>query len=159
MKKILFVLLIAPLISGCEKELSATEYLITYQQEVTQLNELFEESRLHIEKGEIDEAEKVRSALFKESNQALNKIERLKAYENADFFKKETLEAIRFFKDISSSEHRELIQILRKEKLELIDDVRVSRINLNADQLVQKQIYRWNQARLQFERMFKVSIS
>jgi hypothetical protein len=158
MKNILVALMLSPFVYSCQKDLSATEFLITHQEEVTSLNEIFEESRSYIAEKRLDKAEKSRVNLFNESSQALKKIEKLESFEDADFLKKETLSLIRFYKDLSSSDHRELIQILRKEKLELIDDVRVSRLNVNFDQMVERQNEKWTKAKMQFERMYKVSV-
>ncbi len=158
MKNILFVWMLVPFFYACKKELSETEYLITHQEAVTNLSELFQESRLLIEKKELEKAEKMRVELFNESNRSLKKIEKLKAHEEDEFLKSESLSLIRFYRDLSSSEHRELIQILRKEKLELIDDVRIALLNKDFDKMVQEQHNRWTKAKMQFERMYKVDI-
>lgn len=158
MKNILFVLMIIPFVYACKKELSASEYLTIHHEEVTKLNTLFEESRNYMFKKELDKSEQKRQELFHESSQALKKVERLEAYEEDDFLKLETLSLIRFYKDLSASDHRELIQILTKEKLELIDDVRVANLNKSFDQMVHVQNERWRKAKMQFERMNKVYI-
>lgn len=158
MKNILFVLMLAPFVYACKKQLSASEYLMTHHEEVANLNELFKESRVYISEKEIERAEKVRVMLFNESSQSLKKIERIDAHEEGAFLKSETLDLIRFYRDLSSSEHRELIQILRKEKLELIDDVRVSVLNKDFDRMVEEQNERWRKSKMQFERMYKVSL-
>ena len=159
MKNILFVLMFVPFMYACKKELSASDYLQMHQEEVSNLNELFQESRDLITKQEIEKAEKFRVELLNESNRALKKIEGIEAHEVDGFLKKETLSIIRFYKGLSSHEHRELIQTLRKEKLELIDDVRVIVLNKAFDRMVGEQNERWKQAKMQFERMYKVSIS
>ncbi len=150
--------MLSPFVYACKKELSASEYLITHQEEVQNLNGLFQKSRGYISKKEIEKAEKIRIELLNQSIQSLKKIEKLDAIEEDDFLKIETLSLIRFYKSLSSNEHKELIQILRKEKLELIDDVRVSNLNKNFDRMVENQNYRWTQAKKQFERMYKISI-
>ena len=150
--------MIIPFMYACKKELSASEYLTSHQGELTNLNELFKEGRVYIAEKDLDKAEKFRVDLFNESKKSLKKIKTLEAYEEDGFMKKKTLEVIRFYKYISSSEQRELIQILRKEKLELIDDVRVAQLNRDFDKMVAEQFESWTKAKMQFERMYKVSI-
>ena len=151
--------MLVPFVYACKKELSAAEYLVTHHEEVEKLNELFQKSRDYISKKEIEKAETVRVELFNESMQSLKKIEKLEAFEEDEFLKKQTLSIIRFYKDLSSGNHRELIQILRKENLELVDDVRISHLNKDFDQMVLELNNRWIKAKMQFERMYKVSIS
>lgn len=150
--------MLVPFVYACKKELSAAEYLVTHQVEVENLNELFQKSRGYLAKDEIEKAETIRVELFQESNQSLKKIEKLQAFEEEEFLKTETLSLIRFYKDLSSSEHKELVQILRKKDLELIDDVRVAYLNKSFDRMYAQKNHTWTQAKMQFERMYKVRI-
>lgn len=159
MKKILLVLMIVPFIYACKKELSASDYLILHQEEIKNLNKIFNESRDYIAKKEIEKAEELRIELVKQSEKSLKKIERLEAHEEGGFLKVETLSLIKFYKDLSSSNHRELIHILRKDNLELVDDVRVNHLNADFDKLYSKLNERWRLAKIQYERMYKVNVS
>lgn len=150
--------MVIPFVYACKKELSASDYLVLHQEEVQKLNKLFNESRDFIASKEIEKAEEVRIKLYKESKKSLKKIEKLDALEEGGFLKAETLTIVRFYKDLSSSNHKELIHILRKDNLELVDDVRVNHLNATFDKMYAELNERWRKAKLQYERMYKVSI-
>ena len=156
----LIILSVLFLLAGCTNgtQMTAIEYNDAIVGEQTKITKLILDLVNHIET-DLDKCEELRKQTIEQCDASIKTVEGMSDFEGNVRLKNTALDLFRFYKDISSNEYKEMLDILRKEDGITVEDV--DRLGALEQQVGQREVgldQNFHNAQQEFANKYKLMI-